>query len=61
MYDALMQQALDLAVNAAESDDVPVGAIVVDASGTVIGKGHNTREREGDPTRHAEIVVARSW
>lgn len=45
MYDALMQQALDLAVNAAESDDVPVGAIVVDASGTVIGKGHNTRER----------------
>ncbi len=59
MYDALMQQALDLAVNAAESDDVPVGAIVVDASGTVIGKGHNTREREGDPTGHAEIVAIR--
>ncbi len=59
MYDALMRQALDLAVSAADSDDVPVGAIVVDADGTVIGRGRNTRERDGDPTGHAEIVAIR--
>ncbi len=59
MYDALMRQALDLAVSAADSEDVPVGAIVVDADGTVIGRGRNTRERDGDPTGHAEIVAIR--
>jgi tRNA(adenine34) deaminase len=59
MYDALMRQALDLALTAADSDDVPVGAIVVDADGLVIGKGRNTRERDADPTGHAEIVAIR--
>lgn len=59
MYDDLMHQALDLAITAADSDDVPVGAIVVDAGGTVIGTGRNTRERDGDPTGHAEIVAIR--
>ena len=59
MYDALMRQALDLALTAAESDDVPVGAIVVDADGLVIGRGRNTRERDADPTGHAEIVAIR--
>ncbi len=59
MYDELMRQALDLAVTAAESDDVPVGAIVVDAEGAVIGTGRNTRERDADPTGHAEIVAIR--
>ena len=59
MYDALMRQALDLAVAAADSDDVPVGAVVVDAQGVVIGTGRNTRERDADPTGHAEIVAIR--
>ena len=59
MYDELMRQALDLAASAAESDDVPVGAIVVDADGVVIGRGRNTRERDADPTGHAEIVAIR--
>ena len=59
MYDDLMRQALDLAVTAAESDEVPVGAIVLDPHGTVIGRGRNTRERDGDPTGHAEIVAIR--
>ena len=59
MYDALMRQALDLALTAADSDDVPVGAIVVDADGVVIGRGRNTRERDADPTGHAEIVAIR--
>lgn len=59
MYDALMRQALDLALTAADSGDVPVGAIVIDADGLVIGRGRNTRERDADPTGHAEIVAIR--
>ena len=59
MYDALMRQALELAISAADSEDVPVGAIVVDADSVVIGRGRNTRERDADPTGHAEIVAIR--
>ncbi len=59
MYDAMMRQALDLALTAADAGDVPVGAIVVDADGVVIGRGRNTRERDADPTGHAEIVAIR--
>jgi tRNA(adenine34) deaminase len=54
-----MRQALALAALAAGDGDVPVGAVVVDASGTVIGTGRNTRERAHDPTGHAEIVALR--
>jgi len=54
-----MRQALDLAAMAAGEGDVPVGAVVVDAAGTVIGTGRNTRERDADPTGHAEIVAMR--
>ena len=57
--DELMRQALALAALAAGGDDVPVGAVVVDPAGTVIGTGRNTRERDGDPTGHAEIVAMR--
>jgi len=39
--------------------DVPIGALVVDASGEVIGRGHNERETTGDPTAHAEILAIR--
>lgn len=60
MNDAeLMRQALDLAATAVDDGDVPVGAVVVDAAGTVIGAGRNTRERDGDPTGHAEILAIR--
>lgn len=58
-HEALMRLALDEAVVAGQSGDVPIGAIVVDARGAVIGRGHNTRERDGDPTGHAEIVAMR--
>ena len=54
-----MRQALALAALAAGDGDVPVGAVVVDASGTVIGTGRNTRERDNDPTGHAEIIAMR--
>jgi tRNA(adenine34) deaminase len=39
--------------------DVPVGAVVVDEAGVVIGRGHNEREATADPTAHAEIVAIR--
>ena len=39
--------------------DVPFGAIVLDGAGNVIGSGANVRERDNDPTGHAEIVAIR--
>jgi len=54
-----MAQALLLAESALADDDVPVGALVIDAAGVVIGRGRNTRERDGDPTGHAEIIAIR--
>ena len=58
-YDVAMRDALVEARRALESGDVPVGAVVLDASGSVIGRGHNVRERDGDPTGHAELVAVR--
>ena len=57
--ESVMRQALALAALAAGDGDVPVGAVIVDAAGTVIGTGRNTRERDSDPTGHAEIVAMR--
>jgi len=54
-----MQQALKLAKEAATKGDVPVGALVVDDAGTIIGVGANLREQDNDPTAHAEIVAIR--
>lgn len=56
---ASMRLALVQARVAAEHDDVPVGAVVLDATGAVIGEGRNERELNGDPTAHAEIVALR--
>ena len=58
-YDAAMRAALDEARLALDSDDVPIGAVLLDSSGEVIGRGHNVRERDGDPTGHAELVAVR--
>ena len=55
-----MQQAISLAKDAAIKGDVPVGAIVVDDSGTILGTGANLREQDNDPTAHAEIVAIRN-
>ena len=54
-----MARALVLAGAAGESGDVPVGALVTDASGRVIGEGRNLRELTHDPTAHAEVVALR--
>jgi tRNA(adenine34) deaminase len=55
-----MRLALDQAALTATSGDVPIGAVVVDADGAVIGVGCNARELTGDPTAHAEILALRS-
>ena len=55
-----MRLALAEAQAALRSDDVPVGAVVLDATGEVIGTGRNIREAEGDPTGHAEVVALRA-
>ena len=56
-YKELMQQALLLAKDAANHGDVPVGAIIVDEKGVVIGRGKNERVKNNDPLAHAEIVA----
>ena len=50
-----MRYALSLATEAAENGEVPVGCIVVDGSGKIIGRGRNRREETGKATAHAEI------
>ena len=55
-----MQEAISLAKEAATKGDVPVGALVVNDSGTIIGIGANLREQDNDPTAHAEIVAIRN-
>ena len=54
-----MGLALEEAALAPASGDVPVGAVVLDAAGRVIGRGHNEREAAGDPTAHAELLAIR--
>ncbi len=55
-----MRRALVLAEQAAAAGDVPVGAVVLDADGTVVGTGRNDREGSGDPTAHAEVLALRA-
>jgi len=54
-----MRLALDLAAKASQQGDVPVGAIVLNSNGDVVGRGFNTREIDNDPINHAEIVAMR--
>jgi tRNA(adenine34) deaminase len=55
-----MAEALAEARAAVATGDVPVGAVVVDADGAVLGRGRNEREATGDPLAHAEIVALRA-
>ena len=54
-----MQAALSLAKVAADNGDVPVGAIVVNEAGEILGTGQNLREQSNDPTAHAEVIAIR--
>ena len=58
-YREAMGKALFLANRARETGDVPVGAVVVDEDGRIIGRGWNCREANNDPAGHAEIVALR--
>jgi tRNA(adenine34) deaminase len=55
-----MREALQIAGSALSTGDVPVGAIVVNKDGVIIGKGFNEREANSDPTAHAEVVAIRN-
>ena len=57
--DRAIARALALAAVAAQAGEIPVGAVVTDASGAIIGEGGNLREESHDPTAHAEIVALR--
>ena len=55
-----MNQAIAIAHQASNSGDVPVGALIVNKDGVIIGKGSNEKEANNDPTAHAEIVAIRN-
>ena len=54
-----MLAALAEAEAALDTGDVPIGAVVLDPAGEVIGRGRNVREADSDPTGHAEVVALR--
>ncbi len=56
---AMMQRALQLAKDAAQAGEVPVGAVVYSNDGKIIGEGHNQTIHQNDMTAHAEIVAMR--
>ena len=58
-YQLLMQQVITLASEVKSSGDVPVGALIVNEAGEVLSLGKNEREKDNDPTAHAEIVAIR--
>ena len=58
-HEELMRLALDQARLTLKEGDVPIGAVVVDAQGQVIGRGYNRREADHDPTAHAEVLALR--
>ena len=53
-----MTRALELAQEAADAGEVPVGAVIV-KDGTIVGEGHNAPRATNDPTAHAEMVAIR--
>jgi tRNA(Arg) A34 adenosine deaminase TadA len=55
-----MRRALDLAAEAAGAGEVPVGAVVVDASGTIVAEARNRTRELCDPTAHAEMLAIRA-
>ena len=58
-YQSLMQEAISLAHEVKSSGDVPVGALIVNEAGEVISSGKNEREKDNDPTAHAEVLAIR--
>jgi tRNA(adenine34) deaminase len=59
IHQDLMRSAIAIAQSALKTDDVPVGALIVDSENNIISTGYNEREAHQDPTAHAEIVAIR--
>ena len=59
-YKQLMQQAIEVAKESSNFDDVPVGALIVNEQGEVLATGQNLREKDNDPTAHAEIIAIKN-
>ena len=55
-----MTRALQLAQAAGNTGEVPVAAVIVDADGNLVAAAQNRRERDQDPTAHAEILALRA-
>ncbi|AFZ57904.1 tRNA adenosine(34) deaminase TadA [Anabaena cylindrica FACHB-243] len=55
-----MNHALALAQVAGDAGEVPVGAVIIDPEGKLIAEGENRKERDQDPTAHAEIIAIRA-
>jgi tRNA(adenine34) deaminase len=60
LHQQWMIKAIALARSAGDAGEVPVGAVIVDINGNLIAAGENRRERDRDPTAHAEIVALRA-
>lgn len=56
----LIGHCLELAEQAKSTGDVPVGAVILSPEGEILGEGYNTRERDADPSGHAEIAALRA-
>ena len=52
-----MQQVISFAQEVKSSGDVPVGALIVNEAGEILSSGKNEREKDNDPTAHAEILA----
>jgi tRNA(adenine34) deaminase len=59
-FEPAMRAALAEAEAALAAGDVPVGAVILDGAGTIVSRGHNRREADGDPTAHAELDAIRA-
>ena len=59
-FEPAMRAALAEAQAATAAGDVPVGAVILDAAGSIVARGRNRREADGDPTAHAEVDAIRA-
>lgn len=59
-FEPAMRAALAEAEAAVATGDVPVGAVILDDAGTIVSRGRNRREADGDPTAHAELEAIRA-
>src|ERR1700746_4129688 len=56
----LLQEAIAEAKRGLSEGGIPIGAVLADATGKIISRGHNLRVQTGDPTAHAEVVCIRN-